>query len=147
MSAPKLLGGSAATNIWGKDQWAPVNATQRGYLHIRRDNVGRVEESGGFEALSYPVPLAPDDHVVSHVILEGDPVPEGCGGSFAEPMADFGHLCIFYDPAYDGDEVHDVTFSSSPEARYGRNLRVDAGNDVGCYCAIADVVWAMTPSL
>lgn len=147
VSAPKLLGGAAATNVWGNDQWAPVNATQRGYTHIRRDNVGRVEESGGFESISYPVPLAPDDKVVSHVVLDGDTPPEGCGGSFAQPEAAFGHLCIFYDPAYDGDTVHDVTFSSSPEARYGRNLRVDQGNDVGCYCAIADVVWAMTPPL
>ncbi len=147
VSAPKLLGGAAATNVWGHDQWAPVNATQRGYVHIRRDNVGRVEESGGFESISYPVPLAPEDRLVAHVILAGDTPPEGCSGSFAEPNAAFGHLCIFYDPAYDGDTVHDVTFSSSPEARYGRNLRVDQGNDVGCYCAIADVVWAMTPPL
>lgn len=147
VSAPKLLGGAAAANVWGKNRWAPANATQRGYVHIRRDNVGRVEESGGFESISYPVPLAPDDKVTSHVILDGDQPPAGCGGSFAEPTAEFGHLCIFYDPAYDGDTVHDVTFSSTPEARYGRNLRVDQGNDVGCYCAIADVVWAMTPSL
>jgi hypothetical protein len=147
VSAPKLLGGAAATNLWGNNQWAPVNATQRGYVHIRRDNVGRVEESGGFESISYAQPLGPEDKVVAHVILDGDPVPDGCGGSFAQPEADFGHLCIFYDPAYDGDTVHDVTFSSSPEARYGRNLRVDAGNDVGCYCAITDVVWAMTPPL
>lgn len=147
VSAPKLLGGAAATNVWGNNQWAPVNATQRGYVHIRRDNVGRVEESGGFASISYPVPLSPEDKVISHVILDGDPVPDGCGGSFAEPDADFGHLCIFYNPAYKGDTVHDVTFSSSPEARYGRNLRVDQGNDVGCYCAIADVVWAMSPPL
>jgi hypothetical protein len=152
VSAPKLLGGAAATNVWGNGQWAPVNATQRGYLEIRRDDVtGNVTPylgTGGFETLSYPVPLSPEDKVISHVILDGDPVPDGCAGSFAEPMAAPGHICLFYHPAYKGDSVADVTLG--PGARYGRNLRVDLGHDTsgnGCDCAIADVIWAMTPPI
>jgi hypothetical protein len=146
VSAPKLISGAAATNVWGKGRWAPPNATQRGYVHIRRNNVGSVYEAGGFESISYPVPLEDGDILQSHVIMDGDAPPEGCGGTMAEPTAAPGHLCIFYDPAYDGDTVSDVTFSSTPEARYGRNLRVNYGNHV-CDCAIADVVWALTPPI
>ncbi|HKX82764.1 MAG TPA: hypothetical protein VJL58_00960 [Pyrinomonadaceae bacterium] len=148
VSAPKLLGGAAATNVWGNNQWAPSNATQRGFVHIRRNSVGRLwEESGGFESISFPVPLAPGDTLVSHTIRIGAPVPDGCSGSFAEPGAAPGNICIFYDPAYDAASVHDVTLGLDIK-RFGRTLRVDQeNNDSGCYCAIADVTWAMTPPI
>ena len=150
VSAPKMISGAAATNIWGKDQWAPPNATQRGYVEVRRFDATNIDPSGtgGFESVSYPVPLAESDRLEVHVIHEGESVPDGCGGDYAEPYAAPGNLCIFYDPAYAGDTVHYVSFQ--PEARYGFLLRVDLGHDTsgnGCDCAVADVIWAMTPPI
>jgi len=152
VSAPKMIGGAAATNIWGNNQWAPANATQRGYVHVSRDIVtfsfSDKDYIGGFGSISYPVPLGPSEHLTSHVILAGplgdaDP-PAGCGGSLQEPMAEPGYICIFYRPVSDGAKVIDVT--STFVNRYGRLLRVD-NTDGEVHAVSADVVWAMTPPI
>ncbi len=77
---------------WTAGGTLPKGASEHGAWTITQDP----DETRVTASLSFPIPLKEtldEEHV--HYIGVGEPTPEGCGGTVAEPKAESGNLCVF----------------------------------------------------
>jgi hypothetical protein len=82
----------ATGSPWTVGGTLPKGSSEHGVWTVTQDP----DAQQVIASLSFPIPLKEaldEEHV--HYIGVGEPTPEGCSGSAAEPKAESGNLCVF----------------------------------------------------
>ncbi len=115
LSADKLDGKNSGTYLPGD---LPAGTTVRGNFYIVGSPSVNSEWFGDDISFGYRLPSPPS----THYIKDGEPVPEGCSGTVADPEAAPGHLCVFESTAVNVTADRGIIFPS----RQGSGLEMQS---------------------
>jgi hypothetical protein len=114
-SADKAIGADSAGNATGLVGPLAAGQTLRGTFEVAGTKDGGLDFVGGFD-ISFPIPLATTP--TTNVIGPGGPSTAQCPGSFANPTAASGQLCLYINTLTGATGLTELTGSDFP-TRFG----------------------------